>query len=1054
MSRRVEFGGSVHQFPDDAGDAEIAQTLDAWEQQQRAAKPPLVAPPPPPAGPPRQPPLPAPPPSLSEGLRSLPVVGPIAESVSRLPRLVTEGVPRAAETFTQIQGAPTLGLGLRRRAREAEPVFGAPPEQPSFARQVLFGGISPLPAILSGVEQLMRLPHAFGAAAAELGPEKAKPLTEAAAASLPFAGPVQVARGVAGAIPVVGRRLGQRMAAREVAGRVPLPTVAPEETATGAPQAAAARVSEATPEGQAVIARAQAELATNPPPASATRAVQMALESEIVEAFAGEPGRVTRIKDWLGRNLIPNFKRDEEAVALFREHRGRQAFAQAQAGRQARAARPLGLTRDALERAFSEYGTPEGQAIIGEWRDRILTNNMALEARGLPPADAAPWTGRVYLRDVDPSYQPSRAVRDRARDYLRQNLLVKGRPASPAEVEHKIKELLESRGTPVRLEQRPSADPVLTALDRTIEVLPGRRQPTLPAEIRQLLGEIDDGAYLAAKTVMDQEVRLASDDLFRAFAQGTEEMTLAGGRRVQVPWVRDKAAPGYRRLRGDANVGVLRGQYVLEKYAKDLEELASGGEGAAASAMMNWYLTYINWFKVSKTVLNPATHARNVTGNLMFADLAGVAPWDPRNALHYRRALTALRAGADDPVFREAIEHGAIGVEFAGPDARLLVSDALQVAQDRGTMAALKELGARPIRAAGRLYNAEDQIPKLAAYTKQRAAGASPREAAQHVNTWFPNYAEVAPAVQALRGSQPGFLGGVAASVGNPFASFKAEAIRIAANAAREHPIKLAKWMVLPAGLTYASMAAKGVSVEDARRAFRTLPDFLQQPFTWLLPWRDEAGNLQFWDLTYHHPLGDLIALNPRSPAMRQLVGSDNPLTATLSGLPAAFLGGSPFTLAVLQTLTNRDFFTGQALTTLPLMTVEGAKAFLGRQAGELPVPPLLEFGARVGARALAGQREVVPPRFGQRRTVLDALVEEASGVKPVPTNVELRRSQAAVLQARVREVEQELRRAMIADDRPRVRALLEHRQSLIQASRAPTRAERFAIPLPLRTTP
>lgn len=90
-----------------------------------------------------------------------------------------DAASRTGQAFVRSQAAPTLGMELHRRATTPEPVFGGPPRQPSFAEQVAFGGLSPVPIAMDLGERLIRLPASVGRAAAELGPEKAKPLTEA-----------------------------------------------------------------------------------------------------------------------------------------------------------------------------------------------------------------------------------------------------------------------------------------------------------------------------------------------------------------------------------------------------------------------------------------------------------------------------------------------------------------------------------------------------------------------------------------------------------------------------------------------------------------------------------------------------------------------------------------------------------------------------------------------------------------------------------------------------------------------------------------------------------
>ena len=101
--------------------------------------------------------------------------------------------------------------------------------------------------------------------------------------------------------------------------------------------------------------------------------------------------------------------------------------------------------------------------------------------------------------------------------------------------------------------------------------------------------------------------------------------------------------PGYTKVEGRA-WGPLNEKFVLDKYADDLKGFVetmtpTGGIVGKLDAAQGYMM---NFFKVSKTVLNPATHMRNILGNAMFADYAGIPVWDPRNFTYYTRAANEL----------------------------------------------------------------------------------------------------------------------------------------------------------------------------------------------------------------------------------------------------------------------------------------------------------------------------------------------------------------------------------------------------------------------------
>ena len=104
----------------------------------------------------------------------------------------------------------------------------------------------------------------------------------------------------------------------------------------------------------------------------------------------------------------------------------------------------------------------------------------------------------------------------------------------------------------------------------------------------------------------------------------------------------------------------LSGIYVPEIIAKDLTDMTRIPNMAERA-----YGAYLSAWKSSKTLWNPATHARNVYGNvIVFSYLAKCSALNPLNAKHYRQAMKSLRS--KDAAYLALLENGALGAEYYG----------------------------------------------------------------------------------------------------------------------------------------------------------------------------------------------------------------------------------------------------------------------------------------------------------------------------------------------------------------------------------------------------
>lgn len=304
---------------------------------------------------------------------------------------------------------------------------------------------------------------------------------------------------------------------------------------------------------------------------------------------------------------------------------------------------------------------------------------------------------------------------------------------------------------------------------------------------------ITDPAYLVGKKQAESQAAWAMQDYGNFLADS--------GRVSDVP------KPGFEQLPDSPLFGKSAGKYVPRNLVEDFTGFQYNM--AMVSAFNDVISVYDRWSirqgkKALLTVFNPAVRLGNqVTNRGIFSQLAGINP--VRFNVAMEAAKKEIQSGGQ--LYREAVQQGLTGVDitqaevFAQRIAKADVEDAGMVKK------ALKWVTDS--------YSGADDQARIAAYMVKRQQGYDPIEAARQVQRGFQDYKSV------------GFFYDLAAKtplIGNAFVRFAADSVRIAKNAAIDHPLRsvgtIALWSAFVNGMSVASGESELKGDNVASQAF------------------------------------------------------------------------------------------------------------------------------------------------------------------------------------------------------------------------------------------
>lgn len=466
---------------------------------------------------------------------------------------------------------------------------------------------------------------------------------------------------------------------------------------------------------------------------------------------------------------------------------------------------------------------------------------------------------------------------------------------------------------------------------------------------RVAMGEIDEARYAMAKTlhgmIHDVETgrylewvgqtygKKAGDAIDGDLVEASDRMrdVFKPGEWVQVP---ETKIPGTNVLK----YGKLAGRIIPGPIWNDVRQTV----GFKFKPLGETYAAILGAWKTAKTALSPAVHTNNIMANMVMADWHDVGSGHVLKALRIilgasqrqgkgaiGRAGNALsRAGiVDAEAAREILQrYGDSGANLGSWVTAELQREQLEplleslekeigiagqtVAGEVGVMAALQKalqlrfpsawdafkptVAGRAITTEARsmidLYEAEDQVFRLAAWLKAKEDGASDLAAGKVARRSFLDYNINAPWVQALR------------NTAFPFISFTYRAVPMLLETAARRPHKLMKLGLVAGALNALGYMLSGGDEDDERKL---LPEekagsiFGMVPKLIRMPWNDAHGAPVFLDIRRFVPVGDIFDLGATHAAIPLL-------PFTVPGGPLALLS---------ELVANKSQFTGREIT-------------------------------------------------------------------------------------------------------------------------------------------
>lgn len=455
-----------------------------------------------------------------------------------------------------------------------------------------------------------------------------------------------------------------------------------------------------------------------------------------------------------------------------------------------------------------------------------------------------------------------------------------------------------------------------------------KKREDIPLEVREAMGQIKEPAYGAATAAFNEQSNIEKLKFYKSVAkkyalqrkQGSFNQLYGNGKSVNE--IAD-VPKNYVKLPKNENLGALSGQYVPERIATYVKQVAS-------PAKTN---RFTKFFKEGKTILSPKQLIRNVPASQVQAMLNPSGRADS-----FRRIPEAIKEIRNKGKFyQEAKQAGVVGKTFAATELAQYLPEG--VAEKTAKFLGSQKLGKGYDflkRQGSKVQNANEEMAKMQVFINERKAGRTIAEAAKMADETGFDYSKVTPWVDKLRKGAFDPTG----LLSIPFATYGLKAAELTGKTLAKKPTRIAN-------VLKTERAVERLSQDD-RPDERFLPDYQKDAMR--LPKKDKNGNPYYFNTKYLYPWGSI-----------QDVGT--------FGLP---MGQSPSSLfgEIVSQSQNKDVFTKKDIRTIPgwnTKTIGQTAAHAARTF--LPTP--------VGSTFKINDSATKAPRYSTSPSVKEAIVQE-----------------------------------------------------------------------------
>ena len=455
----------------------------------------------------------------------------------------------------------------------------------------------------------------------------------------------------------------------------------------------------------------------------------------------------------------------------------------------------------------------------------------------------------------------------------------------------------------------------------------------------------------------------------------------------------------FEQLPASKRYGKLAGAFVRREIFEDLTgafKLQSGSESTMEKILGDAGIMAKagRFFKVSKTAANlPAGHVRNFISALINAYMADVP-------------MTRLAPGIKDmisdyknegPIKKIMEKYGVLGSSFAANEMAQVEVEFIEAQKRTRTDGEMNWMGTafqwgntwgrKGLKKIVDYYGLGDDLVKMIVIDDAiNRRGMTPSEAVALAEDSIFDYSLVSSNVRYLRN----------AATGIPFATYLTKSVPFILKTAVNRPWKFLPFVILGNAMAEWTKSAFDWDEDDMKAARIALPEHLREKDTnlmfgnWVpasilpLPYKDEAGRLQFYDLSYVMPWGQ----------MSQLI-TEFGTGEIAKGVKTLGLFGSPMANIISVIQTGIDPFSRRPIIPPGASTGEEFFGYL-KYAVNLMAPPMLhtDFGvlrksydAATGAVDLEGDPKATVGQtlgrtFGVNITPIDPRGSRAKNIR------------------------------------------------------------------------